>query len=178
VVCTVRTASAHRISGILRDLQCREKAEASLDEPLNATAMVEKGVATSAELDRRFSMQARSGVRAPIRHRFQAPRETLRELFSRMLFNILCGNTDDHARNHAAFCNGKQLSLTPAYDICPQNRTGGEATPAMLIMGSSACKPNRFVPEGDAAISGEQCRGNPDRNQTGQNDPAALVVGM
>jgi len=25
--------------------------------------------------------------------------------------------------------------LTPAYDICPQNRTGGEATQAMLIMG-------------------------------------------
>jgi len=49
-------------------------------------------------------------------------------------FNILCG-TDDHARNHAAFWNGKELSLTPAYDICPQNRTGGEATQAMLIMG-------------------------------------------
>ena len=70
-----------------------------------------------------------------IRHRFQAPRETLKELFARMLFNILCGNTDDHARNHAAFWNGNELSLTPAYDICPQNRTGGEATQAMLIMG-------------------------------------------
>jgi serine/threonine-protein kinase HipA len=70
-----------------------------------------------------------------IRHRFSAPRETLKELFARMLFNILCGNTDDHARNHAAFWNGKELSLTPAYDICPQNRTGGEATQAMLIMG-------------------------------------------
>ena len=61
-----------------------------------------------------------------IRHRFQAPRQALKELFGRMLFNILCGNTDDHARNHAAFWNGKDLSLTPAYDICPQNRTGGE----------------------------------------------------
>ena len=70
-----------------------------------------------------------------IRHRFRAPRETLKELFARMLFNILCGNTDDHARNHAAFWNGKELSLTPAYDICPQNRTGGEATQSMLIMG-------------------------------------------
>jgi len=70
-----------------------------------------------------------------IRHRFHAPRETLKELFARMLFNILCGNTDDHARNHAAFWNGKDLSLTPAYDICPQNRTGGEASQAMLITG-------------------------------------------
>lgn len=71
-----------------------------------------------------------------IRHRFTSPRETLRELFGRMVFNILCGNTDDHARNHAAFWNGKDLSLTPAYDICPQARSGGEATQAMLITGN------------------------------------------
>ena len=70
-----------------------------------------------------------------VRHRFTSPKETLRELFGRMVFNILCGNTDDHARNHAAFWNGKDLSLTPAYDICPQARTGGEATQAMLISG-------------------------------------------
>ncbi|WP_454649711.1 type II toxin-antitoxin system HipA family toxin [Bradyrhizobium liaoningense] len=70
-----------------------------------------------------------------IRHRFISPRQTLRELFGRMVFNILCGNTDDHARNHAAFWNGKGLSLTPAYDICPQARSGGEATQAMLITG-------------------------------------------
>ncbi|MGR7995089.1 type II toxin-antitoxin system HipA family toxin [Xanthobacter sp. ZOL 2024] len=71
-----------------------------------------------------------------IRHRFMTPRETLRELFSRMLFNILCGNTDDHARNHAAFWDGQSLALTPAYDICPQARAGGEATQAMLIAGN------------------------------------------
>jgi serine/threonine-protein kinase HipA len=68
-----------------------------------------------------------------IRHRFLAPRETLRELFGRMLFNVLCGNTDDHARNHSAFWDGEKLALTPAYDICPQARAGGEATQAMLI---------------------------------------------
>src|SRR5690606_17469616 len=67
-----------------------------------------------------------------IRHRFADPKETLAELFSRIVFNILCGNTDDHARNHAAFWNGKSLRLTPAYDICPQGRTGHEATQAML----------------------------------------------
>ncbi|MDO8273657.1 MAG: type II toxin-antitoxin system HipA family toxin [Gammaproteobacteria bacterium] len=72
-----------------------------------------------------------------IRHRFVEPAETLRELFSRLAFNILCGNTDDHARNHAAFWNGRQLTLTPAYDICPQSRTGNEASQAMLIMGTN-----------------------------------------
>ncbi len=70
-----------------------------------------------------------------IRHRFTEPRATLRELFSRIVFNILCGNTDDHARNHAAFWDGHHLALTPAYDICPQSRAGQEASQAMLICG-------------------------------------------
>ena len=72
-----------------------------------------------------------------IRHRFTDPKHTLKELFSRLVFNILCGNTDDHARNHAAFWNGKALTLTPAYDICPQGRTGNEASQAMLISGDN-----------------------------------------
>jgi serine/threonine-protein kinase HipA len=72
-----------------------------------------------------------------IRHRFAAPAETLRELFSRIVFNILCGNTDDHARNHAAFWDGAKLTLTPAYDICPQGRSGQEASQAMLISGNN-----------------------------------------
>jgi serine/threonine-protein kinase HipA len=71
-----------------------------------------------------------------IRHRFFEPRATLRELFGRLVFNILCGNTDDHARNHAAFWDGAKLALTPAYDICPQPRAGGEQAQAMLILGS------------------------------------------
>ena len=72
-----------------------------------------------------------------IRHRFTEPRKTLKELFSRLVFNILCGNTDDHARNHAAFWDGKDLTLTPAYDICPQGRSGNEASQAMLISGGN-----------------------------------------
>lgn len=72
-----------------------------------------------------------------IRHRFINPKETLQELFARIVFNILCGNTDDHARNHAAFWDGKNLQLTPAYDICPQGRTGNEASQAMLISGNN-----------------------------------------
>lgn len=72
-----------------------------------------------------------------IRHRFTHPKDTLKEPFFRLAFNILCGNTDDHARNHAAFWNGKELALTPAYDICPRSRTGNEASQAMLISGNN-----------------------------------------
>ncbi len=96
-----------------------------------------------------------------IRHRFTEPKATLRELFSRLVFNILCGNTDDHARNHAAFWNGETLSLTPAYDICPQSRVGGEATQAMLISGTD--RMSRLTSVLDAAgnflISNEDARG-------------------
>lgn len=68
-----------------------------------------------------------------VRERFADPARTLRELFARITFNVLVGNTDDHARNHAAFWDGRMLTLTPAYDICPQPRSGGEASQAMAI---------------------------------------------
>ena len=82
-------------------------------------------------------MQARyasySDLANVVRARFTEPQRTLRELFGRMVFNVLVGNTDDHARNHAAFWNGSDLTLTPAYDICPQSRSGRESNQAMLI---------------------------------------------
>lgn len=68
-----------------------------------------------------------------IRAMFTEPTATLRELFARITFNILAGNSDDHARNHAAFWDGAELTLTPAYDICPQPRAGGETSQAMAI---------------------------------------------
>jgi serine/threonine-protein kinase HipA len=68
-----------------------------------------------------------------VRGQFTSPSATLSELFARIAFSILVGNTDDHARNHAAFWDGQYLTLTPAYDICPQRRSGGEATQAMII---------------------------------------------
>ncbi len=87
-------------------------------------------------LDERMAAHASYEALADIvRARFTAPAETLEELFARMTFNILVGNTDDHARNHAAFWDGNSLALTPAYDICPQSRTGREASQAMQIHG-------------------------------------------
>lgn len=72
-----------------------------------------------------------------IRHRFTRPHDTLIELYRRMVFNILVSNTDDHARNHAAFWDGQMLTMTPAYDICPQLRAGREAGQAMRIHGDN-----------------------------------------
>lgn len=64
-------------------------------------------------------------------------KQDARELFARMVFNVLIGNTDDHARNHAFFVEGDKIRLTPAYDICPQNRSGGEASHGMKIWRNS-----------------------------------------
>lgn len=56
-----------------------------------------------------------------------------RALFERLVFNICIGNNDDHARNHAAFWDGHALELTPAYDLCPQLRSGTQSRQAMDI---------------------------------------------
>lgn len=68
-----------------------------------------------------------------VRARFTQPDATLHELFRRIVFNVIVGNIDDHARNHAAFWDGRQLTLTPAYDVCPQPRSVGEVEQAMAI---------------------------------------------
>jgi serine/threonine-protein kinase HipA len=56
-----------------------------------------------------------------------------RELYTRMVLNIAISNTDDHLRNHAAFWDGRQLRLTPAYDVSPQPRTTQVATHAIKL---------------------------------------------
>jgi serine/threonine-protein kinase HipA len=71
-----------------------------------------------------------------VRHRFERPSETLEEVFRRLVFNIAVGNTDDHARNHAALWDGRHLVLSPAYDLCPQRRIGREASQAMGLGGT------------------------------------------
>ncbi|PPF67659.1 phosphatidylinositol kinase [Rathayibacter tritici] len=53
------------------------------------------------------------------------------ELFARIAFNMAISNSDDHPRNHAAFWDGRHLSLTPAYDLAPGNRSGETASQAL-----------------------------------------------
>lgn len=104
------------------------------DRPLSGGRRVQVSALTILGLDEWGGRYASYEALADqIRARFTAPKATLRELFSRLTFNVLVGNTDDHARNHAAFWDGAELTLTPAYDICPLPRAGGEASQAMAI---------------------------------------------
>lgn len=92
-------------------------------------------------------------------------RRDAHELFRRMVFNILIGNTDDHARNHAAFWDGATLTLTPAYDLVPYLRVGGEAFQAMhvgvrgreasITNALSACDQFDLLPDEASAIVDE-----------------------
>jgi len=44
----------------------------------------------------------------------------LEQAFKRMVFNVLSGNQDDHAKNHSYMMNSSgEWSLTPAYDLSP-----------------------------------------------------------
>jgi len=43
--------------------------------------------------------------------------ENLKELWTRMMFNILVKNTDDHLRNHGFLLRGDGWELSPAYDM-------------------------------------------------------------
>lgn len=97
-----------------------------------------------------FGMAGRYGTYTDLAHeiraRFVAADATLRELFSRIVFNVLVGNTDDHVKNHSAFWDGHMLALTPAYDLCPQPRAGGEAFQAMA-----------YGPNGDRISQTSRC---------------------
>lgn len=67
----------------------------------------------------------------------------LRELFRRMVFNILLANTDDHEKNHALLClvNGRtlKLELSPAYDVVP---TGSGALEHQFMVSETSREPS------------------------------------
>lgn len=53
-------------------------------------------------------------------------RAQMRELFRRLVFNILIDNTDDHEQNHALLMNvAQQYELSPAFDVLPSGQALG-----------------------------------------------------
>jgi serine/threonine-protein kinase HipA len=63
-------------------------------------------------------------------------KKDLKKLFSRMVFNVLCSNTDDHLRNHGFLydvAGGRGWSLSPAYDVVPTPRSSHTANLTLKI---------------------------------------------
>ena len=52
------------------------------------------------------------------------------EMYRRMVFNLVCDNKDDHAKNFSFICRDGVWSLAPAYDITysPEGSNGQHAT--------------------------------------------------
>ena len=47
------------------------------------------------------------------------PKDDLKELFKRLVFNMVISNTDDHLRNHGFLLIKNKWELSPAYDLNP-----------------------------------------------------------
>lgn len=56
-------------------------------------------------------------------------KQNIRELYRRVAFNVMFGNTDDHFRNHGFLLTPKGWTLSPAYDINP----GAKSHQCLLI---------------------------------------------
>lgn len=78
-----------------------------------------------------------------LRREGASTKDDLRELWCRMVFNILVSNTDDHLRNHGFLRGPGGVRLSPAYDLNPMPT---DVRPRVHAL---------FLDEGDATASVE-----------------------
>lgn len=95
---------------------------------VSAGTAIRAATAAGSEPEMGYPQLARILRRVGVSHG-DAHLEDARELFRRMVFNILVDNTDDHEKNHSLLvvdptANGK-LRLAPAYDMLPTNSGQG-----------------------------------------------------
>jgi serine/threonine-protein kinase HipA len=111
----VRIADGHAVA-IKRFDRIRGARVHSLTAHVALRAAAERyGYPELAQLLRRRGVTARDAYLAQ-----------MRELFRRMVFNILIDNTDDHEKNHALLMtDAQQYELAPAYDVLPSGQALG-----------------------------------------------------
>ncbi len=73
-----------------------------------------------------------------VRREFFEPKLALEELFKRLAFNILIGNTDDSIKHFSAMWDGHKLRLSPAFGICPQIKIDNSIQQVLAINGRFA----------------------------------------
>jgi serine/threonine-protein kinase HipA len=66
-------------------------------------------------------------------YRRGVPEEDRRELYTRMAYNALVGNSDDHPRNHAVIWQAGTWRLAPMYDVLPILDEGPAQTLSMSV---------------------------------------------
>lgn len=75
----------------------------------------------------------------------QNPAE-VEQMFRLMVFNVLTGNRDDHAKNFSFLWKNRKWELAPAYDLCPSEGFGGQHT--TTINGKGSPKLNDIIAAG------------------------------
>jgi serine/threonine-protein kinase HipA len=71
--------------------------------------------------------------------RFSADGDIGREIYKRMVMNVLCGNTDDHYRNHAFLLDeDSRYRISPVFDVTPTLQASATRR-LFLDLGKAGC---------------------------------------
>ncbi|TXM75265.1 type II toxin-antitoxin system HipA family toxin [Methylobacterium sp. WL69] len=81
------------------------------------------------------------------------------ELFRRMVFNVLCGNRDDHLKNHAVLRRDGAWRLSPAFDVVPQPDMDPQQAIGVGRSGSYPTIGNGLTRAADFDLSQDDARG-------------------
>jgi serine/threonine-protein kinase HipA len=75
--------------------------------------------------------------------RANSAKNDAKELFTRMVFNILIDNTDDHEKNHALLMgDDARFALSPAYDVLPTGQMLGQQSMGVGASGTDSTLDN------------------------------------
>jgi serine/threonine-protein kinase HipA len=80
-----------------------------------------------------------------------------------MVFNVLCGNRDDHLKNHALVYDISGWRLSPAFDVVPQPDLPPEHAIALGRSGVFPSIANCLSRCGDFGLTTEAARAEADR---------------
>jgi serine/threonine-protein kinase HipA len=81
----------------------------------------------------------------------------MRELFRRMVFNILIDNTDDHEKNHVLLVNdAQQYELSPAFDVLPSGQALGYQQMRVGLDGADSTLDNALSMANQFALKKDQ----------------------
>ena len=86
-----------------------------------------------AEWNEQYHRDWRYAAVADEMRRRGVPDVDLQELFKRMCYNALAGNSDDHPRNHSIIWLAGQWRLSPMYDVLPIVDEGPAQALAMAV---------------------------------------------
>jgi serine/threonine-protein kinase HipA len=121
----VRVAATSVVNSQYEDILLVERFDCNRHRPthhfLSANSLINQPKITNQALAEHYSY----GALAEFVMKHGAEPRDSHELYTRMVFNILMGNTDDHSRNHAFLYSFSEKSwrLSPAYDVLPINNS-------------------------------------------------------